>query len=74
MELYQELADLGLPVDVLQGDLMQKERDKVMRAFKKQRVQFVVATDVAARGIDVADPVSYTHLDVYKRQRHLLAG
>jgi ATP-dependent RNA helicase DeaD len=55
MELYQELADLGLPVDVLQGDLMQKERDKVMRAFKKQRVQFVVATDVAARGIDVAD-------------------
>jgi len=55
MELYQELADLGLRVDVLQGDLMQKERDKVMRAFKKQRVQFVVATDVAARGIDVAD-------------------
>ncbi|MDI1312789.1 DEAD/DEAH box helicase [Prosthecobacter sp.] len=55
MELYEELAQLGLPVDVLQGDLMQKERDKVMRAFKKQRVQFVVATDVAARGIDVAD-------------------
>ncbi len=55
MELYEELAELGLPVDVLQGDLMQKDRDKVMRAFKKQRVQFVVATDVAARGIDVAD-------------------
>jgi ATP-dependent RNA helicase DeaD len=55
MELYEELAAVGLPVDVLQGDLMQKERDKVMRAFKKQRVQFVVATDVAARGIDVAD-------------------
>lgn len=52
-ELHQELVSLGLPVDVLQGDLMQKERDKVMRAFKKQRVQFVVATDVAARGIDV---------------------
>ena len=55
MELYEELAAVGLAVDVLQGDLMQKERDKVMRAFKKQRVQFVVATDVAARGIDVAD-------------------
>jgi ATP-dependent RNA helicase DeaD len=51
--LHRELVALGLPVDVLQGDLMQKERDKVMRAFKKQRVQFVVATDVAARGIDV---------------------
>jgi len=53
--LCRELAALGLPVDVLQGDLLQKERDKVMRAFKKERVQFVVATDVAARGIDVAD-------------------
>jgi len=51
--LTKELADKGFSVDVLQGDLMQKERDKVMRAFKKQRVQFLVATDVAARGIDV---------------------
>ncbi len=55
MALCNELTELGLPVDVLQGDLMQKERDKVMRAFKKQRVPFVIATDVAARGIDVAD-------------------
>ncbi|WP_395740097.1 DEAD/DEAH box helicase [Prosthecobacter sp.] len=54
-ELHEELSGLGLSVGVLQGDLMQKERDKVMRAFKKQRVQFVVATDVAARGIDVAE-------------------
>ncbi|MDB4265208.1 DEAD/DEAH box helicase [bacterium] len=38
---------------VLQGDLTQLERDKVMRAFKKERTQFLVATDVAARGIDV---------------------
>jgi ATP-dependent RNA helicase DeaD len=51
--LGRELTALGLQVDVLQGDLMQKERDKVMRAFKKQRVQFLIATDVAARGIDV---------------------
>ena len=52
--LCRELIALGLSVDVLQGDLMQKERDKVMRAFKKERIQFMVATDVAARGIDVA--------------------
>lgn len=52
--LFQALTEAGLPVGVIQGDLMQKERDKVMRAFKKERVQFVVATDVAARGIDVA--------------------
>ncbi len=52
--LHQALVDEGMAVGVIQGDLMQKERDKVMRAFKKERVQFVVATDVAARGIDVA--------------------
>lgn len=54
MDLCNELREQGFAVEVLQGDLMQKERDKVMRAFKKERVQFVVATDVAARGIDVA--------------------
>ena len=54
IDLCRELIALGLSVDVLQGDLMQKERDKVMRAFKKERIQFMVATDVAARGIDVA--------------------
>jgi ATP-dependent RNA helicase DeaD len=53
--LGKELSALGLSVDVLQGDLMQKERDKIMRAFKKERVQFIIATDVVARGIDVAD-------------------
>jgi ATP-dependent RNA helicase DeaD len=53
MKLGQQLTNLGLSVGVLQGDLMQKERDKVMRAFKKERLQFLIATDVAARGIDV---------------------
>jgi ATP-dependent RNA helicase DeaD len=51
--LSEELAALGYPVDVLQGDLPQLERDKVLRSFKKGRFQFLVATDVAARGIDV---------------------
>ena len=54
MDLCRELQEQGFAIEALQGDLMQKERDKVMRAFKKERVQFVVATDVAARGIDVA--------------------
>jgi len=53
MKLGQQLTTLGLSVGVLQGDLVQKERDKVMRAFKKERLQFLIATDVAARGIDV---------------------
>lgn len=51
--LGKVLAKEGFPVDVLQGDLTQPERDKVMRSFKKGRFRVLIATDVAARGIDV---------------------
>jgi len=51
--LGKQLTKLGFPVAVMQGDLTQKERDTVMRSFKKGRFQFLIATDVAARGIDV---------------------
>jgi ATP-dependent RNA helicase DeaD len=51
--LGRQLEASGHSVGVLQGDLSQLERDKVMRAFKKQRIQFLIATDVAARGIDI---------------------
>lgn len=53
--LCKQLTSRGHSVGVLQGDLTQLERDKVMRSFKKERTQFLVATDVAARGIDVED-------------------
>ncbi len=53
IRLGEELTKKGLAVSVLQGDLSQRDRDKVMRAFKKERTQFLIATDVAARGIDV---------------------
>jgi ATP-dependent RNA helicase DeaD len=53
IRLGEELTKRGVAVGVLQGDLSQKDRDKVMRAFKKERAQFLIATDVAARGIDV---------------------
>lgn len=53
ISLGQRLTELGLAVGVLQGDLSQKDREKVMRSFKKKRTQFLLATDVAARGIDV---------------------
>jgi ATP-dependent RNA helicase DeaD len=51
--LGKQLTTRGFGVAVLQGDLTQKERDTVMRSFKKERIQFLIATDVAARGIDV---------------------
>ena len=53
IRLGSELAKRGIQAGVLQGDLSQKDRDKVMRAFKKERTRFLIATDVAARGIDV---------------------
>jgi ATP-dependent RNA helicase DeaD len=44
--------------DAIHGDLYQKERDKVLRAFKKEKLQLIVATDIAARGLDI-DALSY---------------
>ncbi|MBC2607440.1 DEAD/DEAH box helicase [Pelagicoccus albus] len=51
--LSKELEERGFEVATLQGDLSQKERDKVMRGFRKERSEILVSTDVSARGIDV---------------------
>ena len=53
IHVSKKLTASGFGVDTIHGDLMQSERDKVMRSFKKERTQLLVATDVAARGIDV---------------------
>ena len=47
------LTVAGFSVTVIHGDLSQRDRDKVMRSFRKERYQFLIATDVAARGIDI---------------------
>lgn len=49
------LKEEGFSVEALEGNMQQKEREKAMRAFKKENVQFMVSTDVSARGIDVQD-------------------
>ena len=51
----KELEPHGLSALVLHGDLMQTERDKIMRMFKKERARILIATDIAARGIDIDD-------------------
>jgi ATP-dependent RNA helicase DeaD len=51
--LAKQLQAKNVAADAIHGDLQQKERDKVMRAFKNGNVQILVATDLAARGIDV---------------------
>ena len=59
--LGNALNKRGHDTAVLQGDLTQPERDKVMRAFRKKRVPTLIATDVAARGLDVADLAFVIH-------------
>jgi len=63
-ELHKELAEKNYLVGVIHGDLMQKERDKVMRAFKGNKIKILVATDLTARGIDVAGLAYVVHFNV----------
>jgi len=53
--LTKQLIAKNFSADCIHGDLLQKERNKVMRAFKGEKLQFLVATDLAARGLDVDD-------------------
>ena len=72
-ELTHLLSEAGFIVDSLSGEMEQRERNKALAAFKRGDLHALVATDVAARGIDVQDvarvlhaeppmdPDSYTH-------------
>ena len=52
-KLGRPLADQGLQVKALHGDLSQGQRDGVMISFKEHKVPLLVATDIAARGLDI---------------------
>ena len=54
-EIAKNLMDEGYNADALLGDLSQEQRDLVMRKFRTRHLQLLVATDVAARGLDVDD-------------------
>ncbi|WP_078554565.1 DEAD/DEAH box helicase [Bacillus alkalicellulosilyticus] len=72
-ELTEALQARGYIADGLHGDLTQMQRDSVMKKFRDSTIEFLIATDVAARGIDVEnvthvinydipqDPESYVH-------------
>ncbi|UTR15031.1 DEAD/DEAH box helicase [Salipaludibacillus sp. LMS25] len=72
-ELTEALQARGYQADGLHGDLTQSQRDMVMKKFRDSSIEFLIATDVAARGIDVQnvshvinydipqDPESYVH-------------
>jgi superfamily II DNA/RNA helicase len=53
--LVEELADRGFPAAAVHGDMSQEAREKSMASFKAGKKEILIATDVAARGIDVDD-------------------
>jgi ATP-dependent RNA helicase DeaD len=61
-EVASKLIDDGYNADALHGDLSQMQRDAVMQKFRIKNLQLLVATDVAARGLDVDD---LTHIINY---------
>ena len=63
-QLYRTLRDKGMNVKALHGDMTQGSRDGVMISFKGGRVPILVATDVAARGLDIASVTHIVNFDV----------
>jgi ATP-dependent RNA helicase DeaD len=61
--ISEKLTREGYDIDALHGDLTQQQRDKVMGEFREKSLQLLIATDVAARGIDV---VGITHVINYE--------
>ncbi len=62
-KVAERLLEDGYKAAALHGDLSQNQRDAVMQSFRKKKIQLLVATDVAARGIDVED---ITHVINYQ--------
>ena len=54
-EIAEQMIRDGYNADALHGDLVQSDRDRVMQRFRERNLQLLIATDVAARGIDVSD-------------------
>ncbi|ACV58497.1 DEAD/DEAH box helicase domain protein [Alicyclobacillus acidocaldarius subsp. acidocaldarius DSM 446] len=63
-DLVEALLARGYLADGLHGDLSQAQRDRVMRKFRKNEIELLVATDVAARGLDVDDVTHVINYDV----------
>ncbi len=71
--LYESLQRRGIRADVLHGALTQARRDSVMKEFREGRVKLLVATDLAARGLDIEGidlVVNYNMPDDYLTYQH----
>ncbi len=63
-ELAQELQGRGYFAEGLHGDMKQTQRDRVMKSFRNGKTDILIATDVAARGIDVDDVEAVFNYDI----------
>ena len=59
----QDLHDLGVSVAAIHGDLPQKARERALQEFAEGKLHMLIATDVAARGIDIDDIGAVIHFD-----------
>ncbi|WP_379133994.1 DEAD/DEAH box helicase [Paenibacillus sp. sgz500958] len=62
--LFRGFADADYPCDKIHGGMMQDERLEVMKAFKRGRFRYLIATDVAARGIDIENITHVINYDI----------
>ncbi|MGO4911601.1 DEAD/DEAH box helicase [Leeuwenhoekiella sp. W20_SRS_FM14] len=69
-KLAKQLIAKNIAAEALQGDMLQKERDKVMRAFKNESLRLLVATDIAARGLDVQDLTFVIHYQMPDQEEY----
>ena len=60
-DVADQLMQDGYSAEALHGDLSQAQRDSVMKKFRQRNIQILVATDVAARGIDISDITHVVH-------------
>ena len=63
-ELTSHLQSRGYMAEALHGDMIQSQRDKVMAKFRKGTIDVLIATDVAARGLDVEDIAHVINFDL----------
>jgi superfamily II DNA/RNA helicase len=62
--LTKELAHMGFKVGCIHGDKRSRERIRTLDAFKKDQINILIATDVAARGLDIPDVTHVINYDV----------
>jgi ATP-dependent RNA helicase DeaD len=69
-DLAVQLTEKRYIADALEGDMLQKDRDKVMRAFKNGKLQILIATDLAARGLDIDNLAYVVHYQIAEQTEY----